>query len=247
MANSGSSFSTPAKPPHERGKSSYQDPNGGALGIDQDLEGLVGDRLLGAIAGGCRQALLDRQGLDAQQGRALRELAREVALTGRDLALQLVLPGGHAVDPRDDAELPAAERVGLERAVPAIEVLGEPLHRQLAPASLPGRAEAQGSAEHLVPVAQERRPHVDALAEGALGRVATGVDLGPDALDADARRSLRGERQRGLPPDPRVGWISDRLATTSAEYAARRDGGFGKRPGGENGRVRDGAGGRKRG
>ena len=118
-------------------------PERGALGIHEDLEGLVGGRLLGAIAGGRRQALLDRERFDAEQGRALRELAREVALTGRDLALQLVLPGGHAVDPRDHAELPAPERVGLEGPVPAIEVLGQPPHGQLAPASL---ARARGSA-----------------------------------------------------------------------------------------------------
>ena len=76
---------------------------------------------------------------DAEQRGALRELAREVALTGRDLALELVLPGGHAVDPRDDAELPAPERVGVERAVPAIEILGDAPHRRLAPAARPGR------------------------------------------------------------------------------------------------------------
>ena len=35
----------------------------------------------------------------------------------------------------------------------------------LAPAALPGRPVAQRAAEHLVPVAHERRPHVDALAD----------------------------------------------------------------------------------
>ena len=95
-------------------------------------------------------------------------------------------------------------------------------HRRLAPAARARAAGSAGSAEHLVPVAHQRRPDVDALAERALDGVAAAVDLRPDALDPDARRVSGGQRHgcrraRIL----RVGWYSGRVAATPAEYAAR--------------------------
>ena len=144
---------------------------------------------LRAVAGSRREALLDRQGGDPEQRGALRELARQVGLAARDLALELVLPGGDAIDPGDDAELPAAERVDRERAVPAIGILAD--RRAAAPRASGVRREA-GSAP-LPRASRGRRarasPHTStSVAERALDGVAAAVDLRPDALDADPRR-----------------------------------------------------------
>src|SRR3712207_1353301 len=52
----------------------------------------------------------------AQEGLALEQLARQVALTGVDLPGELVAPGREAVDPGLDGEAPAPELVDDEGA-----------------------------------------------------------------------------------------------------------------------------------
>src|SRR4029079_19285365 len=107
-------------------------------------------------------------------------------LPGLDLAAQLVAPGGGAVAPRLDAELPAADRVDLERA--GEEVVPQQLERRRTPALVAGALVEDLRAEDLVPVAEHRRLHVDPVAGGARGRVAAAVDERLHVGDADPRR-----------------------------------------------------------
>ena len=87
-----------------------------------------------------------------------------------------------AVDPRLDGELPAAEPVTWNR----------PTKRSFPCASIgascqsaePG-ARYRTRAEHVVAVAEDRRPDLDLVADRPLDRVAAAVDLGPDVLDLD--------------------------------------------------------------
>ena len=105
------------------------------------------------------ERLLDGQRLAPEQDRALRELARQVLLARLDLALDLVLLRRDAVDPRLDAELPAAAGVGDERAGPAVVAdgcIGASCQRlALAPCS--GRRRRA-----LVAVSKDRRGDFDA-------------------------------------------------------------------------------------
>src|SRR5439155_3243762 len=117
-----------------------------------------------------------------------------------DLALQLPAPRRDPVDPRDDAELPAAEVVGLEGAAPPIRRERLALHWRLPPAAAAGRPVADGCGEDLVPVADDRRPDVDLRVDGALDRVPTGVDRRPDVLDLDPGRELRRQRHVQIMP-----------------------------------------------
>ena len=150
-----------------------------------------------ASPAGAASACLDRQLLVAEQHRALRQLAREVGLARRDLAPQLLLERGDAVDPRLDPEAPEPGPVDLERAGP--EVVAERLERRLAPARRVRALVANRRAERLVPVAEDPRGHLDLVAGGALDRIAAAVDLRRHLLDLDSRgRRLRDRHAPSL-------------------------------------------------
>ena len=73
---------TPRKPPNERGKSSYHDPNRASARSTSTSSG-SDSTLAEAVAGGRGERLLDGQLVAAEQSRALGELAREVGLAAR--------------------------------------------------------------------------------------------------------------------------------------------------------------------
>ena len=108
------------------------------------------------------EGVLERQAL-AEQRLPLGELPHEVGLAACELAPHLVLPGRDPVAPRGDRERPPARSVDGERAAPL--VVPERLERRLAPAALARRAVADRGAEHVVPVAEDRRRDDDLVAD----------------------------------------------------------------------------------
>src|SRR5581483_7055138 len=100
------------------------------LPVDVDVEGLR-PRLARTVARLDLERLLDRQLRAPEQHGAFGELAAHVLLAGVDLAAQLVLERGDAIDPRLDAVRPRAAAVHLERAAPL--VVPERLERGLEP------------------------------------------------------------------------------------------------------------------
>src|SRR4029078_3889097 len=87
--------------------------------------------------------------------------AREVGPPRRDLAVVLVEPAGVPVDPGLDLEAPATDGIDVEASREAI--VAERHERRLPPTAL-GTAVADDPAEHLVPVAGDRRADLDAVA-----------------------------------------------------------------------------------
>ena len=65
-------------------------------------------------------------------------------------------------------------------------------HRRLDPVGRTRGEVADGGAELLVPVAEDGRRHLHAVARRALHGVAAAVDLRGDPLDLDAGRGLAG-------------------------------------------------------
>jgi hypothetical protein len=155
----------------------------GALAIDVHLERPCERRRLGAVGVLPGEALLDGERRDAVQERPLRELAGQVLLPRVDLPRDLVPPGREPVDPGLDGELPPTALVHLEGTRPA--VVPQRLERRLAPPPRARTAVADRRAEQLVAVAEDRRRHVDAVADGRLDRVAPAVDLRRHVLDQD--------------------------------------------------------------
>src|SRR5207253_3930609 len=113
----------------------------------------------------------------AEQHRTFRQLAAHVLLARADLAPELVLERGDAVDPRLDPIAPRPAAVDGERARPF--VVAERLERRLLPARRAGRLVPDRRAEHLVSVPEDRRGHVDTVADRALDRIPPRVDLRP--------------------------------------------------------------------
>ena len=166
-------------------------PEPGALAVDDQLQ--REDARL-ALARGLRgvrrvERLLERQRLDAGDRRSFQQLAGEILLPALELAVDLPAPGRPAVDPGGDRELPAAERVDREDAVPAI--VPDRRHRRLAPSARAGLPVANRGPQNVVPVAEDVCPDVDAVADRALDRVAAAVEHRPDTLDLDSRPRLR--------------------------------------------------------
>jgi hypothetical protein len=76
--------------------------------------------------------------------------------------------------------------------VPDPAVVAGVVHEALAPAPVALRPRAHGRAEDLVPVAKDRRRHLEALTLRPLHRVAAAVEHRLDPLDLDpARRFVR--------------------------------------------------------
>ena len=166
------------------------------LAVDVDAVHLR-RRLAGAVARRRGERLVEREAVLAEQHRALRQLAREVLLPRGDLAPELVLERGDAVDPRLDPELPDAGTVDRERAAPL--VVAQRLQRSLAPARRAGRLRPHRSAEHVVAVAEDPRRHLDPVADRPLDRIPPAVDLRLDPLDLDPRRRLARLRKSHAP------------------------------------------------
>src|SRR5262249_10556725 len=132
-------------------------------------------RLLRTGARWCGECRLDRQLLVGEQHHALRQLAAQVGLTRPHLPSQLLLEGGDPIDPRLDPEAPDPGPIDLERACP--DVIAERLERRLAPPRRSGALVTDCCAERLVSVAEDPGGHLDAVADGALDRIAAAVDL----------------------------------------------------------------------
>ena len=171
-----------------------------ALPLDVDLEGGAPGRAVPvAVAelGGRASPLVD--GSRPEQRGPLGELAAQVGLARGDLAVVLVEPAGVAVDPGLDLELPAADRVDLERAREA--VVAERRERRLAPASL-GAAVADDGPEDLVAVADDGRRDLHPVADARLRRPAAAIDLRRDLGDGDPF----GRHPRHTVNSPACGW-----------------------------------------
>ena len=156
----------------------------GALPLHLDLERATARRLAAITRPErrCRGApLLDRS--RAEERRPFRQLACEVGLPRRDLAVVLVEPAGVPVDPRLDLEAPAPDGIDVEGSREA--VVAERLERRLAPAA-PGPAVADDAAERLVPVPGDRGVDLDAVADARLRGPAAAVDLRRDVGHVDA-------------------------------------------------------------
>ncbi len=121
-----------------------------------------------------------------EQREPLGELAAEIGLSGRDLAVEFVQPGRVRVGPGLEAKLPGAERIGDERCGEAI--VPEGLERGLLPPSSPHTPEAQGSPERTVAVTEDRRRRRDRVAEARLGRIPATVDAWLDVLNLNSWR-----------------------------------------------------------
>ena len=166
--------------------------------LDVDLERLVERRLaVPVLRAQLRRGGAPRLGLaGAEQRLRLGELAGELVLAGRELAVELVEQRRVAVDPGFDRELPAAEPRRPEAAGPA--VVAERLQRRLEPLARSGRAVAHDCAEDVVAVLEDRRRDVDRIAVGRLDGIPSAVDLGAHVLDLDpGRRLLGGELGHG--------------------------------------------------
>ncbi len=137
--------------------------------------------------GGCREQHL-----------ALRELAREIVLAGLDLAPQLVAPGPEHVGPGDDRPFPAADPLDQEapRPADAVEVGVGLVQLALLPLRVARAAEAHGSPQQLVAVAEDVGADVDRVADAPLHGVAAAVHDGSRQRDHDPprRRGRRGVR-----------------------------------------------------
>ncbi len=157
------------------------------LAIDVHLERL-GPGLLAPVARLGGQRLRERERVAAEEHGPLRELGGEVVLAGVVLPLHLSPVRRDAVDPRLDPEAPTTGGVDLEASCKT--VVPDRLEPGLPPARRTGRLEPNGRAEDLVAVAHDRRPHLDAVADDALGRKATAVDLRLHRLDEDAARRI---------------------------------------------------------
>src|SRR6188472_218018 len=156
----------------------------GALPLHLDLERATARRLAAITRPErrCRGApLLDRS--RTEERRPFRQLACEVGLPRRDLAVVLVEPAGVPVDPRLDLEAPAPDGIDVEGSREA--VVAERLERRLAPAA-PGPAVADDAAERLVPVPGDRGVDLDAVADARLRGPAAAVDLRRDVGHVDA-------------------------------------------------------------
>ena len=160
--------------------------------LDVDLERLVERRLaVPVLRALLRGGLAPRLELARTEERLrLRELAGELGLAGRELAVELVEQGRVAVDPRLDRELPAAEPGRPEAAGPA--VVAERLERLLEPLARAGRPVAHDRAEDVVAVLEDRRGHRDRIAVGRLDGIPSAVDLRAHVLDLDSGRRLLG-------------------------------------------------------
>ena len=240
----GTCSSTPLKPPHERGKSSYQEPKRASVrstsisrcsgssvaslrswtrldeleqrGVERGVR-IGGDRL-----GGRGQAALvlalGAVGRGAQQDGALAELAAEVGLAELDLARQLVAPAGEEVDPRLDVPLRAPGLLDGEGPLPAHAVVVgvDRDQRRLAPALVPGLAPAHDGAQHLVAIAEDVRRHLHRVGHGALDWPSTAVDGRRRVRDPDAaRRFGLGAGGHEHPSFPHATSTNQRCATAS--------------------------------
>ena len=141
----------------------------------------MGDRALVARALGLRAL---------EQHDALGQLAGEILLRDRDLALDLVAPGGEEVDPGLDRELPGALDLDREAPLPADAVVVgvDRVQLGLAPAARAGGLVGDDRAQLLVAVAEDVGLDLDEVADGALGGVAPGVHRRLRVLDVDPWR-----------------------------------------------------------
>src|SRR4029450_7747802 len=105
-----------------------------------------------------------------------------------------VLPGGNllrdrlaerlpAIDPAFDGELVFAERGAGERGAPA--VVAERRHRRLVPRARARAPPEQHRGDRVVSVGKHIRLDRDVLADGALGRDPSLVDVRRDVFDYD--------------------------------------------------------------
>src|SRR5581483_1842899 len=147
----------------------------------------------GAVSRRRSERLLHSHRGPAEQRRALCELAAQVVLPALDLAAQLVLEARDAIGPRLDAERPGTGPVDRERARPVI--VAARLERGLLPPRGAGRPIADRRAHDVVPVAEDARGDVDALARDALHGITPAVDLRLDLENLDARRWIVRLRQ----------------------------------------------------
>ena len=141
--------------------------------LDERLVGFLGRRL--------------RRGRQVQN--ALGKLAREVVLSGGDLALELVAPGTEHVGPRLHRVLPTALAVDVEAAGPpdASEVRVDPLHVGLLPVFCLGASVANDCPEEIVAVAEDVGLDGHGVPDAPLGGIAASVDGRGRILDDDAR------------------------------------------------------------
>ncbi len=159
-----------------------------ALAVDVELERLgQRDRVLAVLRPqrGRRGPPLVGVAL-AEERSALGELARQLDLPARELAVVLVDPGRVRVGPGLDRELPPAEVGDVDVALPAI--VAECHQLTLQPAARPGAPVAHDGPQLVVAVPEDRRRDEHTLAERRLRGIAPAVHLRVDVLDLDSGR-----------------------------------------------------------
>ena len=119
------------------------------------------------------------------QDRSLLELALEVLLAGRQLALDLVPPRRVGVHPGLDLEAVAAQRDRGERPRPPVRA--ELRHRLLQEPAGPRRTVPHDGPQLLVAVAHEVARDDHGITEGALHGLPATVHRRPDVVDLKAR------------------------------------------------------------
>ena len=133
----------------------------------------------GELAGGSRRRGVDRR-LD--DGGAGQKLAAHV-LAGLDPALELIAPGGEAIDPAAHGEDVAADLLDGEGA--AVAVVSERAHGRLAEAALALAAVAHDRGHRVVAVGEHIRGHLHHVAGDPFDGEPAVVDPGADVLDDD--------------------------------------------------------------
>ena len=118
-----------------------------------------------------------------QHARAFDRIEGEVG-AGLLLQFEAVPPGGEFVGPGLDRIDIAAGGVGHERAAPAVvAVMG---HRRAPPFAVLLATPDQRRGDHIMAVAIDIRPHLDALADDALHREAAAVDQRENVFDMES-------------------------------------------------------------
>ena len=157
----------------------------GALAVDVDPEHGALDRALArAVGERLRREAPLVDGALAEEDPPLGQLAAQIGLARRDLAIMLVEPARVGIDPGLDPELPGAERVRRDTGSKFVPLR---LERCLPPPSRPGGAKRTTPSSLSYPSRKIVAPRYR-VAEAGLDGITAAVDLRLDVLDLNPLR-----------------------------------------------------------